>query len=383
MNDPSAIEWWLPLALFAIATALTLVPGYLILWIGGFRRHRHWTRNARVATTVRTLLVLQPVGFLVAVLLTSVTHRLTDRLILLLAVVGAFLVSAGLLGWSMRRVQDCPEPTVRLETVRGLLLTALLRFGCFAPLLTYGLDWPTRLIASAVATASLLVCLLAFTRALQLTGLVEPLPDFLQERLRQHAPNARGVTVRTVMPNAAVLPLEQTVLFTTGALQVLDSGELEAVLFHELSHLRERKTVALLRALPRLVLVITAITVVWVPADRIAASCLVSAVAFAVAQRWLLRVRIRKEVEADAAAVAAEGSSGDYARALLKLHRAYLIPAVMKGGTHPSLYDRLEASGATPDFERPLPPVVAPAFVATLASFVIVLMIMNEWLAAW
>lgn len=37
-----------------------------------------------------------------------------------------------------------------------------------------------------------------------------------------------------------------------------------------------------------------------------------------------------------------------------------LIPAVLRGGTHPSLYDRVVAAGKTPDYARPKPPTRWP-----------------------
>ena len=61
------------------------------------------------------------------------------------------------------------------------------------------------------------------------------------------------------------------------------------------------------------------------------------------------------EKRADLTAKSNQLEAGTYARALLRLHEDNLIPAVLRRGqaTHPHLYDRLLATGTTPDFPRP------------------------------
>ena len=61
---------------------------------------------------------------------------------------------------------------------------------------------------------------------------------------------------------------------------------------------------------------------------------------------------------ADSEAILRQTDEGNYARALEKLYRINLIPAVMpaRGQIHPHLYDRMLAAGVTPDFPRPKPP---------------------------
>src|SRR5207249_9576995 len=59
---------------------------------------------------------------------------------------------------------------------------------------------------------------------------------------------------------------------------------------------------------------------------------------------------------------------GRYARALEKLHRLNLMPAVTSGsGVHPSLYDRMIAAGVTPDYRRPVAPTYRRTFGALMA----------------
>jgi hypothetical protein len=80
------------------------------------------------------------------------------------------------------------------------------------------------------------------------------------------------------------------------------------------------------------------------------------------------------EERADKAGKAHEGEPGVYARALEKLYRSNLMPAVMrqKRAVHPHLYDRMLEAGVTPEFPRPKPPsrmmsLLAHGFTATVA----------------
>src|SRR6266536_4390383 len=65
----------------------------------------------------------------------------------------------------------------------------------------------------------------------------------------------------------------------------------------------------------------------------------------------------KMEIRADRIAQSNEPDTGTYARALLRLYEDNLVPAVdaKDRATHPHLYDRLLAAGATPDFPRPAP----------------------------
>jgi hypothetical protein len=75
---------------------------------------------------------------------------------------------------------------------------------------------------------------------------------------------------------------------------------------------------------------------------------------------FYLRIKIGQQMEKRADRVAAQTmmDSTDYARALEKIYRLNLMPAVMPrrtGQVHPNLYDRMLTAGLTPDFPRPAP----------------------------
>jgi hypothetical protein len=90
------------------------------------------------------------------------------------------------------------------------------------------------------------------------------------------------------------------------------------------------------------------------------------------------------EKRADEFAVKEQLNDGIYARALEKLYKENLSPAVNVNNrqTHPHLYDRMIAAGITPDFQRPARPkrltLIGWAFAFSFGVF-IVLGLMYEW----
>jgi hypothetical protein len=97
---------------------------------------------------------------------------------------------------------------------------------------------------------------------------------------------------------------------------------------------------------------------------------------FALLAVWVsLRKRIRAlEKRADAAGAKHEPDAGTYAKALLRIYEASLLPAASAGsGTHPCLYDRLLSAGVRPDFPRPKnPPGRAALLLVVLTCLVLV-----------
>jgi hypothetical protein len=101
-------------------------------------------------------------------------------------------------------------------------------------------------------------------------------------------------------------------------------------------------------------------------------------IAAGVAVLWLAqRVARSMEKRADAVAVDDGDDPTVYARALEKLYRANLLPAVMpgKGGVHGHLYDRLLAVGVEPGYERPPPPAGRSVAITSFAVMVAILIL--------
>lgn len=166
---------------------------------------------------------------------------------------------------------------------------------------------------------------------------------------------------REGLPNAFALPVSSELVLHERLLQELAPAELDAILRHEIDHLREPA---------------------WMTVGRIVAGNAHLALLFTkpaalawghvgigpLFLAWILvplafnRLARRHEVLADVHGAGADPTA--FANALLKLHQAALLPAVIESATtHPHLYDRLLACGITPDFPRP-----KPANVLTLAG---------------
>ena len=163
------------------------------------------------------------------------------------------------------------------------------------------------------------------------------------------------------MANAFALIGARSLIFTDGALALLDDTELELVCAHELGHLGESRRTSSMRLAGLLALPLVACAVTLIPSDGDWFSFLMrlyaALIAVIVVLFLLRRVTRRAEEQADVVAHGAQHDSGSYARALEKIYRANRAPAVIgKKGTHPDLYDRMISAGVQPDYPRPLPP---------------------------
>ena len=211
-------------------------------------------------------------------------------------------------------------------------------------------------------------------------GLAWPAPERLA-RAVERAAKSRGLPPRAPLVlawgacNALAFPWLGRIAFTPRALELFDDRELEAIAAHELGHLAEPLGTRLARAaaVPYLALVL-----LWPPivAAWGTSGLLVGLILALVLVRWARRRSRALETAADHAA---HGGDDDpvYGRALERLYRDNLVPAVQhgEGGTHPHLYDRMVAAGVEPDFPRPERPVRArvPGLVLVLAAVAVLL----------
>jgi Zn-dependent protease with chaperone function len=197
---------------------------------------------------------------------------------------------------------------------------------------------------------------------LRLLGWARPAPAGLE---RIVAEIAQRVGVRPaavwVVPwscaNAAAFPLSGQLIFTEEIREALDDDELAAITAHELGHLSEPWYARLTRAFAVFALLPFGVSVPIVHAVGYVPA-LALLVGYWVLLFGALQVIRRLEVRADAVGHRHEGDPGTYARALEKLYRANLTPAVtdQRNRTHPDLYDRMLASGVEPSYPRPSPP---------------------------
>jgi hypothetical protein len=159
--------------------------------------------------------------------------------------------------------------------------------------------------------------------------------------------------------------LRKTIAVTERLLEVLTSDELAAVVAHEVGHLKEGH-----KAWWRL-------GVLWFSCGASFAFAFVDPedilvfIWTAVAALFALVAGLRawsrrREHDADEVAVAASDPAV-YARALEKLYEVNLVPAALRGGAHPSLYDRLKRAGINPDYARPALPTRNPTWAGLVA----------------
>jgi Zn-dependent protease with chaperone function len=178
--------------------------------------------------------------------------------------------------------------------------------------------------------------------------------------------------------NAMAWPVPRFLLFTGPILEVLDDDGLSAIVAHEVGHLDEPWAAYLTRILSSYFSVGFAAALPLAGSYGVMAGLapIVAMMALVLVAR---RVGRRMEERSDRLGRAHEGeSAGTYARALEAIYRANLFPATLRGrrNIHPDLYDRLIASGVTPDYPRPAPPprvgpAAYPALLLAIAGAVL------------
>ncbi|MCB9762655.1 MAG: M48 family metalloprotease [Alphaproteobacteria bacterium] len=194
----------------------------------------------------------------------------------------------------------------------------------------------------------------------RLLGLLGPAPPAVQALVHREAERA-GVAVRgiwrmsSVVANAFALPMAKELAFTDPILDLLDEDELTAVTAHELGHLAEPASVRYGRMFVSMAL-LPLVAARWLiaqvgPIGFLVVLLVINAVLILARRTWR-----RMEERADHAAHGADVHDGAaYGRALEVIYRYNGMPATMpdRRATHPDLWDRLHASGVTPDWPRP------------------------------
>ena len=178
----------------------------------------------------------------------------------------------------------------------------------------------------------------------------------------------RSYEMKSAMANAMASPFEGAVAATAGALQMLDDDQLTAVACHEIAHLHEGRAAPAVRLMPSVAFLVM-LAVITHSEDQLVN--LGSLAGFLVVFILVRRFKVAREKGADHAATEHTPEPAVYARALLRLYEANLFPASTKGGSHPSLYDRLLAAGVNPDFPRPAPPRQGGALFAIVIMLIV------------
>jgi Zn-dependent protease with chaperone function len=351
----------------------------------------HWTERARAlwplrGTMTATLALIGAIGGGYV----SIGYAPIAALGLPLSVLLTFL-AIGIPLWRLRvsfeiAVGALPLSTRPFRELVGVLLIfgpALLLLAAipFVPV-----DTPTD-FWTAIASSTVYLAVVghgAGAELARLFGILKPARESVVKAVRQaaaamHCPTPPVFELRWNRANAAALPNQGWLFFTSRAVEVLESAELEATAAHELGHLAEPRHVRALRgfgALLWLPLIVAGLSVKRGGSPQYFVAGLLGTLLLAAVYRVFYR-RLEHRADVSAHNVASEV----YASALEKLHRTSLVPAVLRSSSHPSLYDRMVAAGKSPDYPRPEPPALSPG--AWTVLFVPAALLLNIQAFVW
>lgn len=349
-------------------------------WLGlhAWRRAAgaHWTERARLLWPVRVTAAAN-VFLLPILLMLAEAWRFPDLQHWELQNGLAACAGALLACYPLDRVLY-PQLTFRSWLHQALVGWGL-RFGLLLAVIIAGRLMPVDLGGRTVVVAG---GYLLFHAAIQLGLLLKCLRWFqflapAGERLQRIT---RETSIRMGCPARAVwelggaaavafaFPTTRELVVSSRVLELCDDDDVAAICAHEIAHLTESKGALVGRWLSSLIL----FPLIFLnPATRLGAFGIfvpfLVMIALAHFTKWFAQ---RLEKRADAAALKQQANEGVYARALEKLYRENLLPAVNINNrqTHPHLYDRMVAAGLTPDFARPRRParVTLPGLLAYL-----------------
>ncbi len=357
-------------------TLVYLFPGvgllaFLWTWLTGLpgiralrrRSQEHWSETARRLHPHQSGTAVVVAMFpAVLMLFAYLTFRAKPTVLIGIGVVGAAgcLLGSIPIGLAIGLRQRVPV----WQWLRILLDQPAVFYGMILVLMPGSFGWLAWGLLLIVVVRVVLVNVLGVGGSASAGSLLPVKPELkdLAERLARDSatPLRRLVLADSESAVAYAYPITKEILLTRGLLERLGSSELEALLAHEMEHLRESRWMTLARVvsansfLPLLLvrplmaavgpIVIGPLTLWWALVPRLIS-------------RWVLR----HEAKADHSAASVDPVA--YGRALLQLHEANLIPAVLvENLTHPNLYDRLVSCGVTPDFPRPAAAAIQSPF---------------------
>jgi Zn-dependent protease with chaperone function len=328
----------------------------------------HWTERARYYIACRSALLLAAMltaayAGIFAYIATGPLQTLSFYQLAVLCVLciyalyleSSFRLERAARGPETRRWRSLKNHLATLLVLRPILpITLLMIFIMPAEL---GIDF--YVVLTCFTLLLLWSALGGAFRLAAMLGIVESAPPRLQDIVDREAnkigrPDVRAKLVHLQVANALAFQLQNTVAFTGTAMRVLDDEEVAAICHHELGHLGEKRGVIVTRLLPLLFFFVLGCAKPIVHNLGWIAFATLVILSFLALMQGLKTIR-RMEEHADEDAH--EQDEGSYASALEKLYEQNLVPAVLRQKTtHPDLYDRMLAAGATPQYSRPEPP---------------------------
>ncbi|HEX2671210.1 MAG TPA: M48 family metalloprotease, partial [Polyangiaceae bacterium] len=347
----------------------------------GRAKTQHWSERARSFFAWRSVVTGWHVSMVVGICLVDQALALHDtigstlRLALVASVLSVLLAAPRSSHWSARITGiQRPRSTWRAAAAfHCVYLSSLwiVMFFCVAV--------PTRYDARGVAWALLLVLALlgnglgVGVRLLAVVGLLTPARGQVVEAvamarrdLPSPGPEVRVFEVELNNANALAYPAAQIVVFSAAAVDGLTPAQLTAIAGHELAHLDESRALRMQRAAWGLSYALPLLFIPLLPRAP-AIGFAFGVVLFLLSTFAYRSLSLRLEEHADRAAAHHGQGEGSYASALERIYELNLIPAVTSTRqTHPHLYDRLIASGASPAFPRPRPPPIWPSLLSAV-----------------
>jgi Zn-dependent protease with chaperone function len=345
-------------AFFLSAVMVMVVFSLLVLPI---KPELHWTERARKLSPARSafLVMLSAMPLSMSVPFVLREERLVAVAVFCLAMLGLSLGSS----LFSKHLQDSDFP-------REPFVTSM-----FAWFLNLGASWGVvllvRLFLPKEATWEVLLGLLLVILALSghlgfwLSRLLGLMTRFAQE---EKGPPIYEWKISTA--NAFAFPLSGHIVVTSPTTKLLRPEELSAIMSHEKGHLLETRWISWARLGVLLSLAVP--VVIQNPLQyrlglELPGFLLVVSLLFFVVTQLFRRVAHQEEQRADKEAEH-DSNPGVYAKALEKIYRANLLPAVNAvKSTHPDLYDRMVAAGVTPDYPRPQKPKRLVGFLLGIA----------------
>jgi Zn-dependent protease with chaperone function len=349
---------------FLLSASVIFVANWLALIPWRRNRDKHWSEQARlvfpVVVAARSQLWVVPAILVLIVVLIWPDSSPLWVFTGLAAVLGAYLGTFPLDREVFPRIS---LPYLLRQTLIGVLLRSLIRIIFLGAIIFM----PNEFNFTAWAIFGAVLCLwVLWTRgALIFLGrkfnLFQPAPARLQKiaddvSQKMNIPFREVLLIRAPVAQAFALFSGRRLAFTERLLEIAPDDEVAAICAHELAHLAESKTARYARSIAGLTFL------PWVffkPLTHAFGMLAFFGLLFITigVPRLCGKLSRRLETRADQMATAQEGDSGTYARALTRLYQDGLLPAVSakNRASHPDLYDRLLASGVTPDFPRPAP----------------------------
>jgi Zn-dependent protease with chaperone function len=363
---------------FILSAIGHFVAGFLMMfmvnWFGliSWRRaaNAHWTERARllhpVRFTSRFAVILSPF------LLDWIFWCFFPRASMSLEPAWLVNIGAAMLGGLLGTFPMNQEifPALRFKAwckQTAILLGLLFQFVGVIALASWLMPahwgWQMFLVTAGCIGCLCLIQYGLLWRVLRMIGQLQPAGARLQRIVDNTAAAMGNIKIRatweldSVMANALALPFTKEMIFLRPTLAACTDEEIAAICAHEIAHLTEPKHVLAGRMLGSLALV----PFIFVGPCTFTfgvAGLLIPLAAVILVARYMKWLGQRMEKRADSLAAKQQLNEGVYARALEKLYRENLSPAVNASNrqTHPHLYDRMLAAGITPDFPRPARP---------------------------